>query len=93
METFSEFSIEVEGVGYACGYDAPPFVGSIVDDPSRADVITDEDRAFTIYGKVTGDYRRLGQPEMAERVRIRARTVTVTREPWRAPQTIGASTC
>lgn len=91
MDTYSEFRIAVEGIGYAVGYNEPPFIGRIIDDPDRADVYTDADRCHTIYGTILDDYRRLGQPCMADRIRVYARTVTLTREPWHAPEAVDAS--
>lgn len=93
MEQHSEFTIHVDGIGYVSGGDCPPFICTV--GSGEAVVFDDDEQAYRRAQAIAGDYRRLGLPDLAERVRVQARTVTVTREEWRDPiavATVGAST-
>lgn len=80
VEQYAEYAVEVLGIGFVGGTQHPPFHATV--GAEAPDVFLDEDTAFTCAKKIADDYRRLGQPDMAAKVGLHARIVTVTREDW-----------
>lgn len=75
-----EYAIYVEDAGWVCGADGPPFYVTVgAENPS---VFFDHDHAIERAQTLGNEYKRLGQPEMRDRISIFARTVTVTRAAW-----------
>jgi hypothetical protein len=76
----AEYAVEVQDVGYACGAQRAPF--NITVGAETPDVFDNQDDAQRCADKITDDYRRLGQPDMADKVVIHVRIVTTARDEW-----------
>lgn len=80
VDQSAEYAVEVQDIGYVTGATQPPFYVTVGAD--TPDVFNNPDEARRCALKIADDYRRLGQPDMAAKVRIHARAVTTTREDW-----------
>ncbi|MFV8317087.1 hypothetical protein [Mycobacterium sp. 23] len=92
-EMYSEFAVFVEGVGAVVGaVSAPisPIISPAVG-PDKPTVFDRRDDAEHLARRICTDYERMGMPQMARKVRVFVRTVTVTRGGWLFAATDGAS--
>jgi hypothetical protein len=76
--TTVEYCVEVAGVGYV----SQPTPASATVGADNPTVFADAEDARALAKRIARDYERLGQPEMATRVRQRFRTVTTSRDDW-----------
>jgi hypothetical protein len=81
MEQYSEFAVYVSGKGYVIGSKNPPYFTRVGVD-NEPDVFTDAADAKAVASKVADQYSRLGLNELADRVEVLTRVVTVTRDQW-----------
>ncbi|KLO25889.1 hypothetical protein ABW16_21490 [Mycolicibacter heraklionensis] len=76
--SYSEYAVEIDGYGFACGVSRPPFMLSVCDTPEAMDTIGEADR---ITERVVSAYQTLGI-DVSGRVFRRERIVTVTTGDW-----------
>lgn len=80
IDQHAEYAVEVQDVGYVAGTQQPPFSATV--GAEEPDVFANEDDVRRTALKIADDYRRLGQPDMVDKIVIHVRTVTTTRDDW-----------
>lgn len=77
-ETFDEYAIEVEGVGWLT--EIFPYPNVTRDNPAPS---FNQEEVLDQASQLARQYTRLGQPDIADKVKVRVRTVTLSRGEWR----------
>lgn len=73
-QQYAEYAIHVDSVGPVGGATRAPFRPTV--GAELPDIYRDETEARTNADKIVADYQRLGQPDMAAKVHVRAPATT-----------------
>lgn len=76
----TQYAIYVIRSGWLKGVGGPPFTASV--GPGEPTMFSDHDAAIVRADALAADYRRLGQSQLVDLIRIVERTVTLTQPDW-----------